>query len=154
MQSFRRGWSADKGPVKGRFSPRNPKRYVGNPANIIYRSLWERRAMEYFDNHPDVLNWGSEEIIVPYVSPIDNKLHRYFPDFWARIRQSNNNIIEFLIEVKPKAQTMPPVARTRTRRYITEVLQFGVNEAKWKAAYEMCQRKGWKFMILTEDELG
>ena len=110
--------------------------------------------MEYFDNHPDVLNWGSEEIIVPYVSPIDNKLHRYFPDFWARIRQSNNNIIEFLIEVKPKAQTMPPVARTRTRRYITEVLQFGVNEAKWKAAYEMCQRKGWKFMILTEDELG
>ena len=140
---------------KGRYNPVNPKKYKGNPQNIIYRSLWERKFMVYCDTNDKVLEWGSEEIIIPYISPWDGKVHRYFPDFYIKVKQSNGNLKKFIIEVKPKKQTRPPKPVVRkTKRWINEVRTFGVNEAKWKHATKWCKDNDMEFKILTEEELG
>ena len=140
---------------KGRYNPINPKKYKGNPQNIIYRSLWERKFMVYCDTNDKVLEWGSEEIIIPYISPWDSKVHRYFPDFYIKVKQSNGNIKKFIIEVKPKKQTRPPKpVERKTKRWIKEVRTFGINEAKWKHASKWCKDNDMEFKILTEEELG
>ena len=140
---------------KGRYNPVNPKKYKGNPQNIIYRSLWERKFMVYCDTNDKVLEWGSEEIIIPYVSPWDGKKHRYFPDFYIKVKQSSGNIKKFIIEVKPKKQTRPPKpVERKTKRWIKEVRTFGINEAKWKHATKWCKDNDMEFKILTEEELG
>ena len=123
---------------KGKFRPTNPHKYNGDPTNIIYRSLWERKLMSYLDNHKDILQWSSEEFFIPYRSPVDRRLHRYFPDFWVKKRSKDGQINNILIEVKPKKQTLPPEKKKRkTKGYIKEVMTYGINEAKWKAAIEM-----------------
>ena len=114
--------------------------------------------MAYLDRNPDILKWSSEEIIIPYRSPIDGKRHRYFPDFWIRIKKSDGIIEERLIEVKPKAQCSPPkggppIDKRKRRRFIREVKVWGTNEAKWKAAKSYCIDRKWKWTILTEDDL-
>ena len=140
---------------KGRYNPVNPKKYKGNSHNIIYRSLWERKFMVYCDTNDKVLEWGSEEIIIPYISPWDGKKHRYFPDFYIKVKQSNGNLKKFIIEVKPKKQTRPPKpVERKTKRWINEVRTFGVNEAKWKHATKWCKDNDMEFKILTEEELG
>ena len=140
---------------KGRYNPVNPKKYKGNPQNIIYRSLWERKFMVYCDTNDKVLEWGSEEIIIPYISPWDGKIHRYFPDFYIKVKQSSGNIKKFIIEVKPKKQTRPPKpVERKTKRWIKEVRTFGINEAKWKHATKWCKDNDMEFKILTEEELG
>ena len=140
---------------KGRYNPVNPKKYKGNPQNIIYRSLWERKFMVYCDTNDKVLEWGSEEIIIPYISPWDSKVHRYFPDFYIKVKQSSGNIKKFIIEVKPKKQTRPPKpVERKTKRWIKEVRTFGINEAKWKHATKWCENNDMEFKILTEEELG
>tara|TARA_B100000427_G_scaffold90856_1_gene75033 strand:+ start:3325 stop:3768 length:444 start_codon:yes stop_codon:yes gene_type:complete len=140
---------------KGRYTPTNPKKYKGNPYNIIYRSLWERKFMVYCDTNDKIIEWGSEEIIIPYLSPWDGKVHRYFPDFYIKVKQSNDNIKKFIIEVKPKKQTKPPKpVERKTKRWINEVRTFGINEAKWKHASKWCKNNDMEFKILTEDDLG
>ena len=140
---------------KGRYNPVNPKKYKGNPQNIIYRSLWERKFMVYCDTNDKVLEWGSEEIIIPYISPWDGKVHRYFPDFYIKVKQSSGNLKKFIIEVKPKKQTRPPKpVERKTKRWIKEVRTFGINEAKWKHATKWCEDNDMEFKILTEEELG
>lgn len=140
---------------KGRFKPKRPEKYIGDPTNIIYRSLWELRLMRYFDQHDSILKWGSEEIVIPYRSPVDNKMHRYFPDFYIKTIGTDGRINTTIIEVKPAVQTKEPVKQTkRTRRYINEVLTWGVNQAKWKAAEEFCRDRKWSFKIMTEKEIG
>lgn len=141
---------------KGRFKPRNPHKYLGNPTNIIYRSLWECKLMKYLDDHPDVISWASEEIIIPYRSPMDRRMHRYYPDFYVK-RRINGKIKETIIEVKPLSQTQPPKklpGKRPTAKYLREVKTYGINEAKWKAASEYCADRGWDFKIMTEKELG
>jgi len=140
---------------KGKFKPRNPNKYKGDPTNIVYRSRWELVVMSKLDEHPDVLEWSSEEIIIPYRSPIDGKVHRYFPDFFMKRKGIDGKIDSFLIEVKPKKETVPPKVQSKpTKRYISEVATWGVNSAKWKMAEEYCKDRKWNFMILTEDDLG
>ena len=140
---------------KGRFKPKFPEKYKGDPTNIIYRSLWELRFMRYLDSHPDVLFWASEEIIIPYISPLDRKVHRYFPDFLIRTKSADGSINTTLIEIKPFVQTRAPIKKEKhPRRYINEVKTYGVNMAKWKAAEEFCRDKKWQFKVLTEKELG
>ena len=141
---------------KGRYSPQNPKKYTGNPRNIIYRSLWERKFMVYCDQSDNILEWGSEEVVIPYVSPLDGRVHRYFPDFYIKVKQSNGGLKKYIIEVKPKVQCSPPNPNQsrRTKRWLSEVKTWGVNEAKWKYATEWCSDKGMEFKILTEDDLG
>ena len=140
---------------KGKYKPSNPKKYKGDPTNIIYRSLWERKFMVYCDNHSKILQWGSEEIALPYRSPIDNKIHRYFPDFFIKVKEKNGKIKRYIIEIKPKKQTIEPVIKKRkTKGYIYEVYEYARNQAKWKAAEEFCKDRLWEFKILTEEELG
>lgn len=139
---------------KGKFIPRSPEKYKGDPTNIIYRSSWERQCMVYFDTHPGVIEWGSEELVIPYRSPLDNRVHRYFPDFIIKVRDKNGKIDTIVIEVKPHYQTQQPQVQTRrTKKYITEVKNWAINSKKWEAAREYCADRNWKFIILTEHEL-
>lgn len=140
---------------KGYFKPRNPNKYLGDPTNIIYRSLWELKLMKYLDSHPAIISWASEEVIIPYRSPIDNKIHRYFPDFVIKKKTPQNTIETILIEVKPEKQVLEPKRQSKpTRRYIREVMTYGVNQAKWKAAEKYCKDRDWKFIVMTEHHLG
>jgi len=139
---------------KGKYQPSNPKKYKGDPTNIIYRSLWERKFMVYCDTNENILEWFSEEIAVPYRSPIDNKIHRYFPDFYIKVKESTGQIKKYLIEIKPKKQTIEPIPQKRkTKGYIYEVYEYAKNQAKWKAAQEFCEDRQWEFKVLTEDDL-
>jgi len=140
---------------KGKYRPSHPQKYKGNPTNIIYRSLWERHFMKYCDNNSNILEWGSEEIVLPYISPIDNRVHRYFPDFYIKVKENNGKIKKYIIEIKPKRQCMEPkVQQKKTKGYIYEVYEYVRNQAKWKAAEEWCKDRKWEFKVLTENELG
>ena len=140
---------------KGYFKPKNPQKYRGNPTNIIYRSRWELKLMSHLDEHPSVIEWGSEEFFIPYRSPVDGKIHRYFPDFYVKKINKEGSVETAIIEVKPLAQTMEPKKQPKpSRKYITEVMTYGVNQAKWKAAREFCADRKWSFHIFTEKELG
>ena len=139
---------------KGKYKPSNPSKYKGDPTNIIYRSLWERRLMSYLDKHPDVIQWSSEEFCIGYRNPIDSRVHRYFPDFWVKKKDASGQINTTVIEVKPKAQCSPPKKDPKhPRRYLKQVRTYGINEAKWKAASSFCKDRNWKFQIMTEDNL-
>jgi len=140
---------------KGKYQPSYPKKYKGDPTNIIYRSLWERKFMVYCDNNQNILEWGSEEIIVPYRSPLDNRYHRYFPDFYIKVKESSGKIKKMIIEIKPQKQCVEPkVQKRKTKAYIYEVVEYAKNQAKWKAAEEWCLDRGYEFKVLTENELG
>ena len=140
---------------KGQYIPQNPKKYKGDSHRIVYRSLWERKFMVYCDRTVSVIEWGSEEIVVPYKSPWDGRIHRYFPDFYCKIKQHDGTIKKLVIEVKPKKQTKPPKEPQRkTKSYLNEIKAWGVNSAKWKYATEWCNNNGMEFKILTEDDLG
>lgn len=140
---------------KGKFTPKNPSKYAGDSANIIFRSLWERKVMVYLDENPNVIEWGSEELIIRYVSPVDGRYHRYFPDFIVKARKPDGSTKVMVLEVKPDYQTKEPKKQSKkTKKYLTEVMTWGVNQAKWTAAREFCLDKGWEFKIITENELG
>ena len=140
---------------KGKFRVDNPVKYRGDISNIVYRSLWELRFMKWCDNNQSVEEWGSETVIVPYISPIDRKAHRYFVDFYVKVRNKNGTLQKYLIEIKPERFTKPPaIPKKKTKRFIDEVFQYSVNDAKWKAAFEFCKDRNMTFMILTEKDLG
>lgn len=141
---------------QGIFKPKFPSKYKGDVNNIIYRSGWEHRVMQSLDENLNVLCWSSEEIVIPYRSPIDNKIHRYFVDFYVEVRLADNSVKVMLLEVKPAAQTQEPKKakrRSSNKRYLHEVVTYGVNQAKWEAASTYCRNKGWEFKIITEAEL-
>jgi hypothetical protein len=138
----------------GRYRPSNPLKYRGDPTNIIYRSLWERKFMVWCDINENVLEWGSEEIVIPYIHPVDGRPHRYFPDFYVKAKTKSGTIEKYIVEVKPKSQVDEPKRQKKmTKKYLTEVKTYAVNQAKWKAAREYCEDRMMKFLILTEQEL-
>mgnify|MGYP003352311509 CR=1 FL=1 len=111
--------------------------------------------MDWLDRNPEIVSWASEEMTVPYKSPVDGRFHRYFPDFLVKVKTKQGTTKTLMLEVKPKKQTVPPEPRKRvTKQYITEVTTWGVNQSKWKAAREYCKDRGYEFMIMTEKELG
>ena len=140
---------------KGKYQPSYPKKYKGDPTNIVYRSLWERKFMVYCDKNENILEWGSEEVIVPYRSPVDNRYHRYFPVFYIKVKESTGKIKKMIIEIKPYKQCIEPkVQKKKTKGYIYEVVEYAKNQAKWNAAKEWCLDRGYEFKVLTENELG
>jgi len=140
---------------KGKYKVRCPYKYKGDPTKVIYRSLWELKFMKYCDSNINILEWGSEEMYVWYRSPVDNRPHRYFPDFYIKAKESNGKIKKYIIEVKPKKQTAPPAKPKRqTKGYLREAFEYARNQAKWKAANEWCIDRGFEFKVLTEKELG
>ena len=140
---------------KGKFRPSNPKKYKGDPTNIIYRSLWELKFMNYCDKNENILIWSSEELWIPYKSPVDNRYHKYFPDFYIKYKNTSGKIMESLIEIKPAKQVKGPTPqKSRSKKYISEVVEYAKNMAKWEAAKEYCDDRKWEFKILTEHDLG
>ena len=139
---------------KGKFTPQNPQKYNGNPDNIIYRSSWELRCMKWFDDNPNIIWWSSEELAIPYYSPVDKRMHRYFPDFIIKVKRKDDTIMTYVVEVKPEAQTKKPTQKRKTKQYIRESITYVVNQMKWKAADEFCHTHGWEFKIITEKDLG
>lgn len=141
-------------PVPRKFIPTNPDKYVGDVNNIISRSSWETKLLKYMDLNENVLKYASEEVIVPYFSPVDKKMHRYFPDFIVQLKQKDGGITTMMVEVKPLKETVPPVAPARqTNSYRNAVLTYVVNMAKWEAANAFCLNRGWKFQLITEKDL-
>ena len=128
-----------------------PEKYTGDPTTIIMRSSWETKFASWCDKNPSIVKWSSEETVIPYRCPTDEKIHRYFVDF--KITTSVGKT--YLVEVKPAKQTQPPeYPGRRTQRYLVESLTFMKNQAKWKAADEYAKDRGWEFKIITEYELG
>ena len=140
---------------QGKFRPRNYQKYKGDPTNIIYRSRWELKFMKWCDNNTNILQWASEEFFIPYRSPLDNKWHRYFPDFYMKVKESNGSVKQYVIEVKPLRQTVrPKTPKRKTKGYIYETLEYAKNQAKWKAAKEYCKDRRYEFKVVSEKELG
>ena len=139
---------------RGKYYPSFPRKYKGDPTNIIYRSLWERKFMVYCDKNTKILEWGSEEIALPYISPHDSRVHRYFPDFYIKVQENTGKIKRYLIEVKPLKQTVrPKKPKRQSKGYIREAFEYARNQAKWKAAREYCADRMWEFKVITEKEL-
>ena len=141
---------------KGKFRPKRPKKYKGDPTQIIYRSLWEKKFMEYCDLTESISQWQSEEFWIPYKSPLDNRVHRYFPDFFIKYRDAHGKMRNVVIEVKPAKQLKMPKKnpKKRTKSWAYEVQTYVVNQAKWKAAESYCADRKYEFRIMTEKELG
>lgn len=140
---------------KGRFQPKNISKYKGDPTKIIYRSLLERRYMVAFDEDPNIVAWNSEEVVVPYVSPVDGNAHRYFVDFMITVKNRAGNTQTYLIEIKPSSQTQPPKKPKKpTPKFLTEQLTWVVNNTKWEAAKKYAETRGWKFLVFTEKTIG
>ena len=140
---------------KGKFRPKNHKKYLGDFREVIYRSSWELKFMQYCDTNKSIVKWSSEEIVIPYKSPVDNRMHRYFPDFYVKYKDVRGNYQEKVIEIKPAKQVKEPkVQKRRTKKYVTEVFTYATNRAKWEAAEDFCKDRRWQFQILTEKELG
>jgi hypothetical protein len=141
--------------IKSRYKPEYPEKYKGNPNNIICRSSWERKFCRWCDLNENIIEWGSEEFWIPYISPVDNRVHKYFPDFIIKVKDKHGNAKVYVVEVKPKKQTMPPKKKSRiTKSYINEIKTYSVNQAKWKAADEFCKDRLIEFKVITEDDLG
>lgn len=140
---------------QGLFKPKNPSKYIGNPKNINYRSSWEFKYMRLLDLDESIISWASEEFSIPYYSPIDKKIHRYFPDFFVK-KTTTEGIKSFIIEIKPKHQTKKPINNTNKRKktLLNEQITYVQNQMKWQAASEYCLKNGFIFQILTEKELG
>jgi hypothetical protein len=140
---------------QGKYKPKHPEKYSGDPTNIIYRSSWELKFLNWCDSSPNILKYSSEETVIPYRCGTDNRLHRYFVDFKIQVLSRDGNTKTYLVEVKPLIQTSPPKFPGRqTKRYLTESLTFIKNQSKWKAATEYAKDRGWEFKIITEKDLG
>ena len=141
---------------KGKYKVRNYRKYKGDPTQVVFRSLWERQFMEWCDTNTTVLEWSSEEFIIPYKDPVAKKWRRYFPDFYCKIKEIDGKIQSYLVEVKPAKQCKEPITNPpkKTKTWMNEVYTWGVNQAKWEAAKNFCDDRLWEFKIMTEKELG
>lgn len=142
-------------PYKGKYRPDNPDKYVGDPSNIVYRSLLERRFMVFCDKNPNILKWASEEMFIPYHSPIDKRMHRYYVDFLIEVKEKNGDIKTYLVEIKPSRQCKPPKESNKksNRTFLKEMKNWIINNSKWKAAEEFAKKQNWQFKIITEENL-
>jgi len=135
---------------RGKYRLKNVKKYRGDPDNVIYRSSWERAVFKHLDLSSDIVWFAAEEVAIPYVSPIDGRRHRYFPDIMFETTSGD----KWMIEIKPERETLPPkTPKRRTRRYLEEAMTYAKNMSKWEAAKAACERSGYKFAIWTEKTL-
>ena len=141
--------------IKSKYTPVYPSKYQGNTKHIISRSSWERKFCQWCDMNNSIISWASEEFSIPYVSPKDNRVHKYYPDYLIKVKEKNDMIKTYVVEVKPYKQTRPPkTPKRKTKSYLTECVTYAVNQAKWKAAKEFCEDHRIEFKVVTEKELG
>lgn len=143
-----------RGYKQGWYTPRNPGKYRGDSKHIRYMSSWELHAHRFLDGNPNVLEWSSEEIAIPYVRPTDRRVHRYFPDYWVKYKDAHGRIYEEIWEVKPAKEISQPTRVGKSRKQqLLESITYAINVAKWKAAQTYCRQHGYKFRIITETHL-
>jgi len=140
-------------PYKTKFFPKNPLKYIGDYTKINCRSLWERKFCKYLDENKNVLRWSFETLKIPYLSPKDNDVHLYHPDFIVEKIGKDGKTKTIVVEIKPFKQTQPPKTKRSKRKLLEESLTYSINIAKWKAAKKLCEDNNWEFVILTEKEL-
>lgn len=140
---------------QGKYKPNHPEKYRGDTSNIVFRSSWEYKAFIFCDNNPSVVFWNSEEVVIPYRSPLDGRIHRYFMDLKIWVKSPDGSLKVSLVEIKPFSETRPPEKKQGKRKdiFLNEVATWNVNDAKWKAARALCESQGWNFVIWTEKEL-
>lgn len=139
---------------KGKFKPTNPSKYNGDHSNIVYRSLWERKFMTFCDTSSNVLRWASEEIPIPYISPVDKKYHRYFVDFVIEVKEKDGSVQTYMVEIKPQRKCKEPLKKKKiTKGYLQEIVEWEINKSKWAFAEQYANKRNWKFKIITEKEL-
>jgi len=138
---------------QGIYKPINESKYVG-VAHPKYRSSYELKFFRWCDNNVNVMKWGSESISIPYISPVDNRVHHYYPDNIVQIKEGES-LVTYIIEIKPSKQVAPPQVKNRksAERVLFEQVQYAVNTAKWEAARQWCEKMKFKFLILTEQDL-
>lgn len=134
--------------VYGKFIPKHPEKYVGDADKIFFRSLWETKVMQWMDTRSSITKWGSEEISIPYVSPLDGKVHRYFPDFFIEYVNTEGKVIREILEVKPLHESDSKYAKSDRSKNALKV-----NESKWRAATRYCEERGMSFRVLTEKSI-
>jgi len=137
----------------GRYTIKHTSKYGGDPTRVFFRSLWERQAFRWLDENPQVAKWSSEEVVIPYKCKTDGRIHRYFVDLKVTFQEGNKT---YLIEIKPKKETIPPrITKTSrpSKKYIQEVMKYAKNISKWEAATEYARDNLWEFQVWTEDDL-
>ena len=140
-------------PKPRKWTPKNPQKYAGDVRNIISRSSWETKLLNWLDLNPNVIMYASEEFSIKYFSPIDNTDHKYYPDFLAKMKLRDGSEKTFLIEVKPAKERVPPKPGKNKTQFVTEMSTYLVNQAKWKAAEAFCASQGITFLVLDEFDL-
>lgn len=138
---------------QGEFRPINRSKYQGDSTKIFYRSSWEKIVFKWLDENPLCVAWGSETVVIPYISPVDNKPHRYFCDLKITFK-TNSGLQTFLVEIKPMNQCVEPKGTRNTKSLMEAKIVYAVNQAKWAAAKEYAERRGMKFVVITENEIG
>lgn len=134
---------------KGKYTIKNKSKYAGDSSKVVYRSLWERQAFRWCEDNPNIKFWNSEEVVIPYKYQVDGRIHRYFVDLL--IEMKNGDV--YLVEIKPKKDTVPPKTKRKTKKHLREVTTYIKNTDKWNAAAQFAEHKGWKFQVWTEDTL-
>ena len=141
---YRQGW----------YTPRHPEKYRGDSTKIRYMSSWEQHTHRFLDGNPNVLEWSSEEIAIPYIKPTDQRVHRYLPDYWVKFMNKRGEIVEEIWEVKPAKEVSRPKTVGKSRKYqLIESVTYAINTAKWRAAEFYCKKHGYKFRLMTETQL-
>lgn len=143
---------------KSMYKPKHPEKYAGDHTNIVCRSSWERTFAKYCDLNTSIIKWASETVVVPYFDRGSGKQRRYFPDFLIQIRQTDGSIKTIMVEIKPYAESVPPVPpkkkTKKTEMRLMEATQtYATNQSKWEAAREYCRKRGYSFVVITEREL-
>lgn len=139
--------------TQGNYTPRNTQKYKGT-FPLVYRSRPELQLMRFFDENSKIIEWTSESVVIPYIKPVDGRIHRYFVDFSCVLKSIDGKIHKYLIEYKPYKQTIPPIKGKKSEKtYFTEQLNYSINTSKWESARQFCQKHQWKFLIITEKDL-
>ena len=140
---------------QGQYHLQHPEKYIGNVNRVVYRSSWELRMHRFLDNNTQILRWSSEEIKIPYISPLDGRVHHYYPDYYIEYINKHGEVVQEMIEVKPLNQTSAPSkSRGKSKKtMLYEQQTWAVNQAKWKYAMEWCDKRAIKFRVLTEQSL-
>lgn len=143
-----------KKAYSGKYTPKNPSKYRGDPTKVVYRSSWELRVFIRCDTDPNILEWASEEVVIPYFFKLDGKVHRYFADLWVKHRKADGKLAHTVYEIKPLKECVPPkqTKGKRKARLVEECITYEKNQAKWKAAHEYCKARGWEFEIIAGTE--
>lgn len=140
--------------IQGFYNPQNPEKYIGDINNIVYRSSWELRTFKWCDSSENILEWASEPFPIKYFDYSTNKIRRYFPDLFLKIK-TRQGIKSFIVEIKPEKQTKPPKpGKKKTKTYLQEAMTYEKNKSKWIQAEKFCVENGMEFKVISEKDLG